>query len=297
MSEQKPPVQSKALKPVDALKQTVQSMQPQFKAGLPPHISPEKFVRVVQTAINNTPALAQANRQSFFSAAMKAAQDGLLPDGKEAAFVTFGKGEQATVQYMPMVGGILKKVRNSGELSMITAQVVFEADKFRYWIDTDGEHIEHEPSLFGDRGKAKGVYALAKTKDGAVYIEFLTVADVMAIKNVSRSKNSGPWAGDFEHEMWRKSAIRRLSKRLPMSTDLEMTIHADDEVFMPAPAPEPEQEKPADPKPNRLKNIIKKDEPKDVTPAKAKTEEPPQDDTPMPEAPEETGESSDDVPL
>lgn len=298
MTDQKAtPPQTKALKPIDALRGDVAKMEGQFKMALPQHISTEKFVRVVQTAINNTPSLASANRASFFSAAMKAAQDGLLPDGKEAALIPFGSGEKASVQYIPMIAGILKKVRNSGELAMITAQMVFEADKFKYWIDTDGEHIEHVPFLFGDRGKPKGVYALAKTKDGAVYIEFLTVADVMAIKNVSRSKGSGPWAGDFEFEMWRKSAIRRLSKRLPMSTDLEQTIHADDEVFLPEPPEQPgEQTEPAT-KPktsSRLKDAIKKSEPKDVTPTNPETPPPPQDETPMPEIEQDV---SDEVPI
>ena len=75
---------------------------------------------------------------------------------------------------MSMVGGILKKVRNSGELSSITAQIVYENDEFNYYIDADGEHISHRPNMFGDRGKRIGAYALAKTKDGAIYVEVMT---------------------------------------------------------------------------------------------------------------------------
>jgi len=223
---------SKELSVVDGLKMSITKMGPQFKAALPKHISQEKFTRVLITAVGSTPALAQADRSSLFSAVMKSAQDGLLPDGKEAAIVTFkNKTGGTTAQYMPMLAGILKKVRNSGELSSITAQVVFEKDKFKYWVDADGEHLQHEPNLFSDRGNPIGVYALAKTKDGAVYIEVLTYNQVMDVRNVSKSKDSGPWSGAFEGEMWKKTAIRRLSKRLPMSTDLEQTITADDELY------------------------------------------------------------------
>jgi len=244
--------------PVDALKNSIAQMQPQFKLALPSHIPPERFVRVLQTAISTNPDLVSADRNSVFGAAMKAAQEGLLPDGKEAAIVTFntkvktkGGGETwvKMAQYMPMVAGILKKVRNSGELGTIAANVVHKGDHFRYWVDQDGEHMEHKPDFFADdRGKRIGVYAMAKTKDGGVYIEVLNEKQVMDVKDVSRAKNSGPWASAFEDEMWRKSAIRRLSKRLPMSTDIEMAIHSDDELFNPPPPDETADETTAAPR-------------------------------------------------
>lgn len=222
---------SKQLAPLDELKQSITSLKPQFKAALPQHITVEKFTRVLLTAVSTNNQLQQANRTSLFSACMKSAQDGLLPDGREAAIVTF-KSKDGTVnaQYMPMISGILKKVRNSGELSSITSQIVYEKDSFKYWVDADGEHLNHEPNLFGERGKEIGVYALAKTKDGGVYVEVLTTEQVDAVRKASRTKDSGPWAGDFKSEMWRKTALKRLAKRLPMSTDLEHTMHVDDDL-------------------------------------------------------------------
>jgi len=218
--------------PVDELKSNLSKMESQFKMALPKHIPAERFMRVIFTAIGQTPALSRADRQSFYAACMKSAQAGLLPDGKESAIVTFkNKAGQEICQFMPMVAGILKQVRNSGELASITSQLVYEKDDFKYWIDGEGEHLEHKPNIFEDRGKLRGVYALAKMKDGAVYIEVLTSQQVDAIKKSSRSAGSGPWAGAFEAEMWRKSAIRRLSKRLPLSTDIEMTIKADDDFY------------------------------------------------------------------
>ena len=246
---------SKALQPIDEIRTAINSMTPQFKAALPPQVNAEKFVRVVLTAVQQSPALMQCDRKSLYGAAMKAAQDGLLPDGREAAIVKFG--DQAA--YMPMIGGILKKIRNSGELSSITSQVVYEKDKFTYHVDLDGEHLKHEPNLFGDRGNPIGVYALAKTKDGGVYIEVMTVEQVMAVKKVSRSKDSGPWAGAFESEMWRKTVLRRLSKRLPMSTDLEGVLRRDDDLYDIEPTtiePQVVEEIVKESKPRRLKKMI-----------------------------------------
>lgn len=264
--------ETKALKPVDELKSTLVKMEPQFKMALPAHIPPERFIRIVQTAVSTQPGLLSADRTSLFGACMSLAQQGLLPDNREAALVLFG----SKVTAMPMVAGILKKIRNSGELSSITAQIVHEHDEFQYWVDADGEHLSHRPKVFGDRGKEIGVYALAKTKDGAVYIEVMTTQQIESVRKVSRSKDTGPWAGPFQHEMWKKTAIRRLSKRLPMSTDLETAINTDDEMFQPAPqAPEPaetEVEVKAAPKRSRLKDAIKPE-----TPVETITQEPPVD--------------------
>lgn len=268
MSKSKPtsePTQTKALAPVDELRGSVAKMEGQFKLALPKHIPVDRFIRVIQTAAATSPDLVQADRTSFFAACMKAAQDGLLPDGKESAIVTFntnvgGKGNPKWIkkaQFMPMVAGILKKMRNSGELAMITSNVIYKNDDFKYWVDQNGEQLTHVPNLFADRGDRLGVYAMAKTKDGANYIEVLTAKQVDDVKQASKSKDSGPWAGPFEDEMWRKSAIKRLSKRMPMSTDLEMTINSDEELFTP-PAPQPEENDvtPA-PKPVKSSRLVK----------------------------------------
>lgn len=211
----------------DQIKATLVNMAPQFRNALPKHIDPEKFIRVAQTAILTNPSLLNCERNSLYASCLKAAQDGLLPDGKEAAFVPF----KGTVTYMPMVAGILKKVRNSGDLASITPDIVYEKDEFNYWVDEDGPHIKHVIDFKNsDRGQPVAAYAVAKTKDNSVYIEVMTFDQIMKVKEVSRSKE-GPWAGPFADEMAKKTVIRRLSKRLPMSTDLEETIRSDDQYY------------------------------------------------------------------
>jgi hypothetical protein len=74
------------------------------------------------------------------------------------------------------------------------------------------------------------VFAIAKTKDGGVYMEVMGRSQIEQVRNVSRAKDNGPW-GPWYSEMARKTVIRRLSKRLPMSTDLEAVMHRDDELY------------------------------------------------------------------
>ena len=214
---------------VEEIRGTLTKMTPQFKLALPPHVPPEKFVRVMMTAVQANPNLLKADRQSLYQAAMKSAADGLLCDGREAALVTFGD----KCQYMPMIAGILKKVRNSGELESVSAQVVYEHDVFDFQLG-DNEGITHKwPALGVERGKPIGAYAIAHIKGGGIYREVMTEAQIQSVRNVSRAKDSGPWSGPFADEMRRKTVLRRLAKRLPMSTDLETVMQADDPMFMP----------------------------------------------------------------
>jgi len=219
---------SNELTPYEAMKNTLQKMGPEFKAALPPQISPDKFIRTTLTAIALNPELLQADRKSLLGSAMKAAQDGLLLDGREAAPVLFRTKEGTKVQYMPMVGGILKKLRNSGELASISANVVYDKDQFEYELG-DEERIIHKPFLGEDRGNPIACYAISKTKDGAVYREVMSVADVEKVRSSSRAANNGPWTQWWD-EMARKTVIRRIAKRLPSSADLDQVLASDNEV-------------------------------------------------------------------
>jgi phage RecT family recombinase len=225
-----------------SLNAEVKRLESQFLAALPPHIPVERFMRVVMTAINGNPDLQKADRLSLFDSAMKAAQDGLLPDGREGALVIFNTKDPVEtkrqgsdvwikkVQWMPMVAGIMKKARNSGQISTIVSRVVYAGDKFRNWIDDNGEHIEYEASDDQDRAVVRKIFAMAKLKDGAVEIEVLTPADVEKIRSASKAKAGPAWTVWWD-EMARKSVIRRLSKRLPLSSDLDDLIRRDDDLY------------------------------------------------------------------
>ena len=219
---------STELTPIEAMRGTLVRMQSEFQAALPPQIPVEKFIRTTLTAVQMNPELLGADRRSLLGACMKAAQDGLLLDGREAAPVIFRTKEGPKVQYMPMVGGILKKIRNSGELASISAQVAYDKDHFEYELG-DNENIVHKPFLGEDRGKPIAVYAVAKTKDGAIYREVMSVADVDKVRQASRAKDAGPWVQWWD-EMAKKTVIRRMAKRLPSSADVDQVLQSDNEA-------------------------------------------------------------------
>ena len=115
---------------VREVKALLDKAAPEFSRALPAHVPPERFRRIAETAILNNPDVLHANRRSLMSAVIKAAQDGLPPDGRQAALVVFRTKAGPQVQYMPMVAGLLRLARNSGQLAGIVAEVVHENDTF-----------------------------------------------------------------------------------------------------------------------------------------------------------------------
>ena len=273
---------------MENLRKQLITMRAQFKMALPAHITVEKFERTVITAAQNAPKLAICDRGSFWAACLKAASDGLLPDGRECAIVPFRDKESGTymAQYIQMVGGVLKLIRNSGELSSISPNIVYEKDQFEHWVDEKGEHFNHRPSLEENAGKPLFVYCLARLKDDSVYFEKMTRNQVEAVKSMSRAKGSLKW-GKFWEEGWKVAVIKRIGKRLPASTDIDPSLFKDDEYdFEEDDAPEESAALPEAPatQSKRLKAAVtdeKPPEPKPEPPPRQR--EPGDDDEPVEE--------------
>lgn len=227
---------------------TVKDMEGEFKLALPKHIPSERFTRIAVTAINSNPNLLgrDVDKRSVYAACMKAAQDGLVIDNREAALVVFKKksdtGYVQTAQYMVMIAGVLKKMRNSGEISNVGYGLVYknEYDQGRFkYTKGDNESLTHDPIMFEDKGPMIGVYAVVTLKDGAKVREFMDMKQIEKIRNVSRSKDNGPWKDWFE-EMAVKSVLRKVAKLCPSSSDLDSAFKdLDDDTDLTPPAEEP----------------------------------------------------------
>lgn len=203
-------------------------MDDQIASALPGHISVSKFKRVCFIAVQQEPSLLEADRSSLLRSCLECASDGLVPDRKEAVLVVYNVKNKVTnkyvkkVQYLPMVAGLLKLARNSGEILSISAHVVHEKDNFRYWIDDAGEHLEHNFDPFGDRGEKRGVYARATLKDGTSVFTPMDKQRIARLRAASRSgdREDSPW-NKWPDEMEMSKAIKHLCSRLPKSTDRE----------------------------------------------------------------------------
>lgn len=185
---------------------------------LPANVSFEAFRNAAVVAITDNPAILQCATESIFKSIRRLAAAGLVPDGREAAIVPF-KGQ---AQAMPMVYGLIKVARNSGEISSIWAEVVRGDETFHIKM-LDGERkFEHEYDPLDRKGDVKGAYAVAKLKDGTIEVEAMGRADIEKRRRSSANQRettpTGIWAQWYE-EMAKKTVIRALVKRLPMSSD------------------------------------------------------------------------------
>ena len=203
------------------LKAELVQMTATFQAALPKSIPAERFIRTIVTAVQMEPKLLAADRKTLFLACMKAAQDGLLLDGREAGLSVYNDRQNGgqTVAYLPMVGGILKKIRQSGEISSVRAHVVYEGDEFEYELGDD-ERIVHRPNLAGQGVKIVAAYAIAKFRDGDIQREVMSWAQIQKIAAKATGIGKACWASE-PGEMSKKTVIKRLSKRLPSSNDLQ----------------------------------------------------------------------------
>lgn len=230
-----------------------------LRDALPKHIDPAKFQRTVMTAAQSNPDLLTADRASLITSCMKCAQDGLLPDGREAALViyTVSKKEGSswvkvkTVQYLPMVYGLRKKILQSGEISTLETNVVYRAEvesgAFIFEAGTEAM-LRHRPMLDLTDDQITddcivAAYSVATMKDGSKSFEVMRRSEINKVRQASQTGATGktkynsnetippkgPWV-DWFSEMARKTVMRRHSKTLPMSGDLIDMEGADEEA-------------------------------------------------------------------
>lgn len=185
--------------------------------ALPQNVTLDRFTRVTLTAVQQNPEVITADRQSLYNSVIRCAQDGLLPDGREAALVVFNQKGEKKVQYMPMVGGLRKVSAKHG--ITLNAFVVYANDEFDYELG-EAPHVHHKPPrLDQERGEPIGAYATATDRDGRLICppEVMSRGEIEKVRNVSRAKDSqyGPWVNWWD-QMARKTVARRLFKQLPL---------------------------------------------------------------------------------
>jgi len=200
-----------------------------------------RFLATAKTAIQthvDQPALEAADRKSLYLAIQKSASDGLMPDNREAALVIYNtKQKDGTwlkqVNYQPMVQGLVKLARKSGEIEKISAHVVYENDHFKF-NPAQQDVPDFSPDWFSEeaRGEPIGVWAMIKLTNGEYINEMLTKGRIMRISTRSKvAKNYDPKQGPDWEEWWKKASIRNILKYAPKSTALEGAVNEMDNEF------------------------------------------------------------------
>jgi recombination protein RecT len=197
-----------------------ESMREQFSRALPKHLDAERFCRIAITATTRTPKLMDCTPASVMKCLLDLSAMGLEPDGRRAHLIPYGSECTLIIDYK----GLIELIRRSGDVTSIRAETVCEKDGFSW----ENGIVTHQVDWRNPRGEVQAVYAEAKLSTGEVQTAVMTKDEVEAIRSRSRSGNNGPWKTDW-CEMAKKTAVRRLTKMLPLSSELREHVEKDDE--------------------------------------------------------------------
>jgi phage RecT family recombinase len=207
----------------------IENAAPRLAAALPAFFSAEKMAQVVSILACKTPKLQQCDPETLITAIITAGSLGLdlTPTLGEGYLIPRENWKTKVMEctFMPGYQGLAKLAHQTGAVVFIQAREVCEGDEFEVLYNPDLTY-RHRPKFGRDRGEVTHVYAVAKLTSGDHLIEVLTADELESIHRRSegyqaaqrfRKDESGPWVSD-RLEMEKKTAVRRLCKRLPRAT-------------------------------------------------------------------------------
>lgn len=210
----------------------IKMMEGEIKKALPSVITPERFTRMVLSAISSTPELAKCTPQSFLGAMMSAAQLGLEPNTPlgQAYILPYKNKGILEAQFQIGYKGFIDLAYRSGEVEVIQSHVVYENDEFEceYGINPK---LSHKPAS-SNRGNPIKVYAIFKTKSGGYGFEVMSMDDVKRhAEKYSKSYGSSfsPWKSSFE-EMAKKTVLKGVLKYAPLKSDFVKAVAQDETI-------------------------------------------------------------------
>jgi recombination protein RecT len=211
--------------PTQAIRSLLEKQRDQISVAIPRALGLDaaKIIRVALSTINSSAKLQKCDPVSILGAVIQAAQLGLVVDGVlgHAYLVPFWNSKRETFEAKLLLGfrGLIQLAARGGKVSTISADVVYEGDKFSFRKGTDAM-VEHVPTLITkNRGAVIAAYAVAKFADGSTQFEVMATEDIEAIRQGSKAADDSPWR-DYWPEMARKTAVRKLAKYLPVNPDL-----------------------------------------------------------------------------
>jgi recombination protein RecT len=210
----------------------IKSMEGEIKKALPSVITPERFTRMVLSALSTNPKLAVCTPKSFLGAMMAAAQLGLEPNTPlgQAYLIPYKNKGVDEVQFQLGYKGLIDLAYRSGEVELVQAHVVYANDTFECEYGLEPKLV-HKPAD-KDRGEPIKVYAMFKTKSGGYGFEVMSMDDVRRhAEKYSQAYKTGfsPWKTNFE-EMAKKTVLKKVLKYAPLKSDFVRGVVQDETI-------------------------------------------------------------------
>lgn len=210
----------------------IKSMEGEIKKALPSVLTPERFTRMVLSALSTNPKLGECTPASFLGSMMSAAQLGVEPNTPlgQAYILPYNNRGVMEAQFQLGYKGLIDLAYRSGEVEVVQAHIVYENDEFvcEYGLDPK---LSHKPAA-SDRGEPVKVYAVFKTKSGGYGFEVMSMEDVRAhASKYSKAYGSSfsPWKSNFE-EMAKKTVLKKVLKYAPLKSDFVRAVVQDNTI-------------------------------------------------------------------
>lgn len=200
----------------------VKSNRKTIESKLPKQLDVNRFLAILFTEFRRTPKLLSCSQDSLIKTIFQCAQIGLYPDSVLGLAYLIPYGPEATL--VPGYKGYVELADRGGVV--LDAHPIYENDQFDFSYGTE-HYLRHSFDLKKERGALIGAWAKASGKTRDPIFEVMSREDVEEVRASSASyknqKLSSPWT-THEAEMYRKSAIRRISKLVPMCPELQRAV-------------------------------------------------------------------------
>lgn len=215
--------------PVQSVETLLVQARTQIVKYLPRHLDADKMIYVALETVRADSFLRQCEPLSIVQAVLEASQLGLMLGNKLGhAYLVPRRDKKANniLKCQLLIGyrGFIALAHRTGNVSSIYPAIVHGGDQFSLKLGT-GRQLLHVPALDpAKRGDWIGAYAVVEFRDGRIDFEWMTRQEIEKVKQCSESAGEAwsPWRR-FEDEMIKKSPIRRMAKRLCLSSE-DMTL-------------------------------------------------------------------------
>lgn len=218
--------------PVATLRTLLDRSRSQLAMALPKHLTADRMIRVAVTAVQRTPSLLECSPLSIVGCVMQAGELGLELSGPlgQAYMVPRWNSKARCKEACFQIGyrGLVALAFRSDRVSFFNAHDVREKDAFDFEYGTR-QRLIHKPAL-GDRGNPIAYYSVFRLKDGAADFEVMSLAEIEAHRDrFSQKPKFGEWVWETSFdEMAKKTPLRRLAKRAPISIELTQAASLDE---------------------------------------------------------------------
>jgi recombination protein RecT len=195
----------------------MQNAEKQIKSLLPATFDKGRYVALIEQYLSDNQALMACDQHTLRKAVLDAAAMGLEIGSplNHATLMRFNsRTGKATVGLIIEYRGYIALCFRSGKVRALAARAVFENDAFSFGYGSE-KFLRHTPAA-GSRGHLVAAYAIAYMAGNQFDFE---VIDQEAAAQARRDSPGASEPGSIWNKrpanMWVKTAIRRLSSRLP----------------------------------------------------------------------------------